>query len=240
MSNEKSMVGKIILAVCAHPDDLEFGCGGTVAKWVKEGASAYYVVITDGTKGSEDMNISSEQLKEIRRTEQQAAAEILGVKEVFFLNYIDGELVNTPEVRHWIVRIIRQLKPDVVICQDPGFLYDLDRGFINHPDHRAAGQITLDCVFPFSRNARTFPELLEEDLTSHKVATVLLTSFGKANYFVDISDSIETKLEALAQHKSQQEDPAGTKAFVKERARAMGEKNGAQYAEGFQRIDIGR
>lgn len=205
-----------------------------------EGATAYYVIITDGTKGSEDMSISNEQLKEIRYSEQQNAAKVLGVKEVFFLNFVDGELENTPEIRHWIVRIIRQLKPDVVICQDPAMLYDETRGYINHPDHRTAGQIVIESVFPFARNSRTFPELLEEGLESHKVSDVLMTTFGKANYFVDISDTIETKLNALACHKSQQDDPAITRAFAKERAQKIGESQGFKFAEGFTKISIER
>lgn len=233
-----SMKGKTVLAICAHPDDMEFGASGTIAKWIKEGATAYYVIITDGTKGSEDMSITNEQLKEIRHSEQLNAGKVLGLKDLFFLNFVDGELENTPEVRHWVVRIIRQLKPDVVICQDPSFMYDVDRGYINHPDHRTAGQIVIESVFPFARNSRTFPELLKEGLESHKVSDVLMTTFGKANYFVDISGTIETKLKALACHKSQQDNPADTRAFAKERAQKTGKLAGFKFAEGFIKISI--
>ncbi len=240
LDSKTSMKGKVVLAVCAHPDDMEFGASGTIAKWVKEGATAYYIILTDGTKGSEDMGITTEQLKEIRHSEQENAAKVLGVKRVFLLDYVDGELQNTPEVRRWVVRIIRQVKADVVICQDPSFMYDADRGYINHPDHRTAGQIAMEAVFPFARNSRTFPELLGEGLEPHKVSDVLITTFGKANFFVDISDSIEQKLDALACHKSQQEDPAATRVFVTEWAKRAGENHGFKFAEGFTKISIER
>jgi LmbE family N-acetylglucosaminyl deacetylase len=235
-----SIKGKVILAIGAHPDDLEFGCSGTMAKWIKEGAEGYYIIITDGTKGSEDISLTAEQLKETRYREQKEAGEVLGLKNIFFLDFTDGELVNTPEVRRWVVRIIRQVKPDVVICQDPAFLYDQERGYINHPDHRTAGQIALDSVFPFARNARTFPELLEEDLTSHKVSDVLLSTFGQGNFYVDITKTMEIKLKALSKHVSQQEDPEGVKKIVKHFGGVIGEKAGYKYAEAFTKISIER
>lgn len=143
-------------------------------------------------------------------------------------------------MRRDVVRIIRTLKPDIVFTQDPAFIYDADRGFVNHPDHRAAGQIVLDSVFPFARNSRTFPELLEEGLNSHIVKDVFLTNFQKSNFFVDISSVIEIKLDALAKHKSQQDDPAGTRQFIRERAKMVGKNIDAEYAEGFIRIRIER
>ncbi len=231
------MAGKIILGVAAHPDDLEFGCGGSVAKWVSEGATAYFLVLTDGSKGSEDQNITPEELKVIRRSEQEEAAKILGVKENIFLDYIDGELENSLELRKKIVRVIRQLKPDVVITMDPSFLYDAKMGFINHPDHRAAGQATLDAIFPFARNTKTFPELLEEGLPSHKVSEVLLVNFQNTNYFVDITETFETKLKAILKHKSQVENPEEIKSFMEKAGKMLGEKINVNYAEGFIKIN---
>lgn len=228
----------VILAIFAHPDDMEFGSAGTIAKLVREGASAYYLVLTDGSKGSEDIKITHEELRQIRQKEQLSAAKVVGVKDVFFLDYIDGELENNPEVRQMIVRYIRQLKPDTVITMDPTFTYDEERGFINHPDHRAAGQIALDAVFPFARNPRTFPSLIEENLPIHKVKEVLLINFQKMNYFVDISETMEIKLKALAKHKSQCDDAREIGEFLRESSRRLGEKIGAKYAEGFVRIKI--
>lgn len=228
----------VVLGVFAHPDDMEFGSAGTIAKLIDKGATAYYLVLTDGSKGSENMKISHEQLRQIRHREQQAAAKILGVSEVFFMDYTDGELENSPEVRQSIVRYIRQLKPDTVITMDPTFAYDEERGFINHPDHRVAGQATLDAVFPFARNTRTFPKLLKENLPAHKVREVLLNNFQKMNYFVDISETMEVKLKALAQHKSQHDDTQAISRFLKASGETLGEKIGAKYAEGFIRIKI--
>lgn len=239
---------KVILAVGAHPDDIDIGCSGTVAKWIKEGGEAYYLVLTDGSKGSEDLKISNKKLIKIRRSEQQKAANILGVKKVFFLNFIDGELQNTPVLKKQIVKIIRQIKPTKVICWDPALYYDESRMFVNHPDHRVAGEATMDSVYPFARNARTFPELLDEGLEPHVVEELLIMNFSKANYFVDISATIDKKLQALACHKSQF---ANLEKFfemirkMNERMFLLRNKKAGQkakpkigYAEGFVRITL--
>jgi LmbE family N-acetylglucosaminyl deacetylase len=200
------MQGKTILAVGAHPDDLEFFAGGTIAKFVSEGATAYYLILTDGSKGSEDHELISEELCQVRRDEQRQAAEILGVKNSYFFDFVDGELENTLAVRKKIVEVVRKLKPDVVITFDPSYLYDADWGMVNHPDHRAAGQATIDAVFPFSRNRRTFPELYEQGHDVHHVTELLLINLKNSNYEVEISDFIEQKLNALAKHVSQKDD----------------------------------
>lgn len=229
---------KVILAVGAHPDDLEFGCGATVAKWVSEGAIAYYLIVTDGSKGFEDHNLPNEKLTQIRYKEQKAAAKVLGVKKVFFLDFIDGELVNSLDLRKEIVRIIRKTKPDVVFSMDPTLVYDAQRGFINHPDHRAAAQATLDAVFPFARNSRTFPELLDLGYPIHHVKSILLNNNRSANFFVDVTKTIEKKLKALDCHKSQGDDSKDIDKWVMESAKRNGKKAGLKYAEGFIRIDV--
>jgi len=231
---------KIILAVGAHPDDIDIGCSGSIAKWIKEGAEVYYLVLTDGSKGSEDAKISNQELIKIRRAEQQKAADLLGVKKVFFLDFVDGELENTPALRKQIVKLIRQIKPTTVICWDPAFYYDVGRNTVNHPDHRIAGEATLDCVYPFARNARTFPELLDEGLESHVVGELLLFNFSGANYFVDITETIEKKLEALACHQSQFQDMEKFKTRIREMSKSTGEKASPKinYAEGFVRLTL--
>src|SRR3990167_3444387 len=143
----KELKPKIVLGVAAHPDDLEFGAGGTIAKWAGQGAKVYYLVLTDGSKGSSDKNISPKELAKIRRQEQHDAAKVLSVKEVFFCNYEDCKLDCSQDVKRDIARQIRIVKPDVVITMDPTMIYAPDSGFINHPDHRAAGQATLDAVY---------------------------------------------------------------------------------------------
>ncbi len=230
---------KVVLAVGAHPDDIDIGYSGSIAKWAEQGAEVYYLVLTDGSKGSEDPHISNKELTQIRQAEQQAAADILGVKKVFFLDFIDGELENTPALRKQIIKIIRQIKPNTVICSDPTFYYDTQRHFINHPDHRIAGEAIVDCVYPFARNARTFPELLAEGLQSHVVEELLLTNFTKANYFIDISKTIEKKVAAISAHKSQFNDIKKFTEMIKQMSSLMGKKakpKKLKYAEGFIRI----
>lgn len=229
---------KIILAVGAHPDDIDIGSSGSIAKWIKEGAKVYYLVLTDGSKGSEDVNIPSKTLIKIRRAEQQKAADLLGVEKVIFLDFVDGELENTPDLRKQIIKVIRQIKPTTVITFDPTLFYDEERHFVNHPDHRIAGEATVDCVYPFARNARTFPELLGEGLESHVVEELLLTNFSKANYFVDITETISKKVAAISCHQSQFQDVKKFGERMKEVAKLMGKKAKPKlkYAEGFVRI----
>lgn len=231
---------KIILAVGAHPDDIDIGCAGVVAKTISEGGEVYYLVLTDGSKGSEDAKISNKELIKLRRAEQQKSADLLGVKKVFFLDFVDGELENTHELKKQIVKIIRQIKPTTAICFDPTMIYDIERSFINHPDHRVAGQATLDAVFPFARNTRTYMELLEEGLGSHIVEEVLMTNFSKVNYFVDISKFIDLKMQAIGCHISQFNDMKKFQERIKELTALYGKKvkPKAKYAEGFVRITL--
>jgi len=229
---------QVILGVVAHPDDLEFGMAGTVAKYIAEGARGYYYILTTADKGSSDRHMQPDTLRDIRRAEQRAAGEILGLSDVFFGDYEDGGLEVTKAVKRDIVRVIRTVKPDVVFTMDPTMVYDVERGFVNHPDHRAAGQATLDAVYPLARDHLSFPELLAEGLEPHKVATLLLTHFGKENFYVDISAYLDTKLQALTAHASQLSDPAATADMVKAWATRLGAKVGAPYAEGFVRIDV--
>lgn len=229
---------KTILAVGAHPDDIDIGCSGTIGKFVEESSQVYYLVLTDGSKGSEDPQISSAELTKIRQQEQQAAADILGVKKIFFLNFVDGELENTPILRKEIIKIIRQVKPNTVICWDPTLYYDENRSMVNHPDHRKGGEAVLDCVYPFARNARTFPELLDEGLQPHVVEELLLINFSKANYFIDISSVIDKKIKALATHKSQFRNIDEFGKRIKEMNKMIGQKAEpkADFAEGFVRL----
>lgn len=231
---------RIVLAVGAHPDDIDIGCAGTVAKTIQEGGEAYYLVLTDGSKGSEDPKISNQKLIKLRQQEQLHAAKILGVKSVFFLDFVDGELENTHDLKVEIVRIIRLVKPTTVICWDPALLYDVDRKFINHPDHRVSGQATLDAVFPFARNARTFPELLEQGLEPHVVEEVLLVNFTKSNFYVDITKTIDLKMQAIGAHTSQFRDVEKFKDRIKRFNKDYGKKAKpkAKYAEAFFRIQL--
>lgn len=230
---------KIVLAVAAHPDDLEFGVAGSIAKWVSQGASAYYLILTNGNKGSDDKSLTNDELRDLRRAEQRKAGQVIGLKDVFFCDYEDGLLKVGDDVKCDIIRVIRRVKPDVVLTMDPTLTYDANRGFINHTDHRAAGQATLDAVYPLARDWRSYPELAsKEKLAPHKVKTILLNNFEKSNYHENITDFIDTKLTALAAHYSQLPDTSKTLAMIKSWASDCGKAAGCKYAENFIRIDL--
>lgn len=237
-SNNINLVPKVVLGVAAHPDDLDFGAAGTVAKWVSLGAEAYYLILTDGSKGSSNRQLSSSDLIIMRRKEQKNAANILGVKRVFFCDYEDGHLRCDMAAKRDIARVIRKVKPDVVITMDPTMVYSLKQNFINHPDHRAAGQATLDAVFPLARDHLTFPELLGEGLEPHNTPTLLLINFDKSNFFVDITDSLDRKMKALAAHPSQMDDIKKVQAYMTNAARELGKQASCDYAEGFIRLEV--
>ncbi len=231
---------KVVLGIAAHPDDLDFYAGGSMAAFAKQGAEVYYLILTDGGKGSEDRSMKPETLRDIRRDEQRQAAEILGLKDIFFLDYPDGELENTLEVKRAIVKTIRKVKPDVVVTLDPSVLYLAQDGLINHPDHRAAGQAALDAVYPLARDHLSFPELLTEGYEPHKTKSVLLIRLGlEGNSFaVDVADTLELKLQALGAHASQFNDLENMKPKLSQFAARAGEPYGYAFAEPFLRIDI--
>lgn len=189
----------------AHPDDADFICAGTVARWSDEGRHVTYVIITNGDKGSDDRDIPSAQLVALREQEQRAAAAILGVHEVVFMGEPDGMLIPDLALRRKLVRVIRTIKPDVLITQDPTSWF-IGRDYINHPDHRAAGHAVLEALFPAARNHRFFPELLEEGLEPHKVTEVYVASPREADVFIDVSSSMDRKIAALRAHASQMGD----------------------------------
>jgi LmbE family N-acetylglucosaminyl deacetylase len=223
---------KRALVVAAHPDDSEFGVAGTAALWARDGWDVYYLVCSDGSKGSEDPEMTPDRLVPIRREEQRAAAAVLGVKDVFFLDHVDGELAYTPELARDVVRAIRTIKPHSVFTSDPNQI--VRNTFINHPDHRCVGTVTLDAVYPMARNRPTFPDLLDEGLEPFSVKEVYLWSASDVNYKVDISEVIELKLEALKRHVSQFENME----MSLERIRQFWKEDDGRYMENFRRIPI--
>jgi LmbE family N-acetylglucosaminyl deacetylase len=229
---------EIVLAIGAHPDDIDFGFSGSIAAWAAAGANVYYLIITDGSKGTPDRAVATKDLVKAREAEQRAAAKLLGAQDVFFMGYADGELEVTLGLKKQVVRFIRQLKPDTVLTMDPTMVYSSARGFINHPDHRAAGQTVLDAVFPLARDHLAFPDLITEGLEPHKVRTVLMTNFDNHNFAIDITDSLDKKLAALAAHASQMPDLEITKERITEWASTAGKLYGYTYAEVFVRLDL--
>lgn len=221
-----------ILGIFAHPDDAEFTCAGSAALWASQGAQITYVVVTNGGAGSNDPNQDLAELVRIRQAEQTAACAVLGVQEVLFLDYPDGTLEPTLDLRRALTRIIRRLKPDRVICGDPSVMFYGD-GYINHPDHRAAAEAALYAVFPSAATRPIFPELLAEGLEPHQVKAVYMTSdSAHINTYVDISGTIERKIEALRCHKSQV-DP-GDGQWIRGWAAEAGKAAGMPYAEAFR------
>ncbi len=221
----------VILGVAAHPDDLDFGASGTFAKWVKMGYSCYYLICTDGSRGSDEPGMTEGRLAQIRKTEQQEAGRVLCLKDIFLLNYKDIELVANLEIKKKIVEYIRTLKPDIVVTTDPNFLYSSKTGFINHSDHRAAGLATMDAVYPLARDRLTFKDFLKKGLNPHKVGKLYFISFDDPTDVIDITETMELKLQAIGAHKSQINKD--TLAMVRDRAKKLGEKKGYKFGEGF-------
>jgi LmbE family N-acetylglucosaminyl deacetylase len=194
---------KRVMGVFAHPDDPEFFCGGTFARWAAEGAHITFVLATSGDKGSSDPEMTGERLAEIRELEERNAARILGVKDVIFLRYPDGELQPSLQLRRDIVRLIRLKQPTIVVTGDPTVYWHGDRG-LNHPDHRAIGAATLDAVYPTARDRLNFVELeRDEGLAPHKVKHVYICGTPSPTVKIDVTDYLETKILALREHKSQ-------------------------------------
>ncbi len=223
------------LAISAHPDDTEFGCAGTAALWTRQGWEFYYLILTNGAKGSNDPDMTPEKLKPIREQEQRAAAAVLGVKDVFFLGYEDGELTYSRQLLGEVVRYIRMLRPDAVFTSDPESIIVRD-SFVNHSDHRCAGLVAVDAVYPAARDRWNFHEQIDEGLEPHKVSELYIWGFDKVNFSVDISDVIELKLKALSQHHSQFGNNPGFLEYIRERWR---DEKG-RHVEPFRRIVLMR
>jgi LmbE family N-acetylglucosaminyl deacetylase len=231
------MAARRILVIVAHPDDAEFGCAGSVARWAAEGREVFYCLLTNGNRGSDDPDMTPERLAAIREREQRAAAAVLGVRDVTFLGYPDGELEDTREARRDVVRAIRRTRPDRVVTQSP---FPSLNPYAGHRDHRNAGRLALDAVYPYARDRLHFPELLAEGLLPHKVREVYLMGYADPDAVVDITDAMDRKLDALRCHASQTRDFAGVEARVRERAADLGKPHGYTYAEAFRRIELPR
>jgi LmbE family N-acetylglucosaminyl deacetylase len=224
-----------VLVITPHPDDAEGGAGGSIAKWVKEGRKVVLVVCTNGDKGTSDRTLTPKRLAEIREKEQAEAANVLGIAEVVYLRQPDQGLEDTTEFREKLVRQIRKHTPSTVVTVDP------DRPYIRHRDHYICGRVTLDAVFPYSRDHLAFPEHGEEGLEPHKVREVLLFRPEDPDMFIDITDTFDLKMEALYRHASQMGSPREVgEPRSRERAAETGKQAGFELAEGFKRIEIWR
>ncbi len=221
------------MVIMAHPDDAEFVCGGTIAKWCAEGWHVTYVLVTGGDKGTHDVEQYPEKLAAIREEEQRAACRVLGVKECVFLGYPDGFTSESAELRGQIVRLLRIHKPDVVIT------WDAFRGTFNHRDHRNVGTVVADAIYPLVRDRLIYHKDEEDGLASHQVNEVLLAGPENADYVVDISEHWSTKIDAIVCHTSQvggrtRED------FLKVRAEQVAKEGEKPIEERFRRWSIRR
>jgi len=223
------------LVVISHPDDAEFGAGPTIAALTAAGTRVDYVVTTDGSKGTEEPDVTPEQLASTRMAEQRDAADILGVTDIVHLGYPDGYLTPSLDLRRDITRQIRRFRPDLVITQNPQRRLD-HNPFIGHPDHLATGEATLASVYPAARDHLNFPELwTEEHLEPWKVRQVLLTGVEEPNLWIDVADTFETGLASILAHVSQVE-PDEVSERMRERARVVGEPQGIGLAQAFLSI----
>jgi LmbE family N-acetylglucosaminyl deacetylase len=223
------------LVVFSHPDDAEFLAAPTIAALVARGLAVDYLVTTDGAKGTDDPNVTPEELAATRIDEQRAAADVLGVQEIVHLGYPDGYLTPSLELRRDIVRQIRRMQPDLVIAQNPQRRSD-GAGYIAHPDHLATGEATLAAVYPAARDRLNFPELLDEGLSPWKVRQLLISGSERPNLWVDVSTTFEQGMEALRCHASQIDDMDGAQARMRERALEAGEESGLWLAQAFLSI----
>ena len=228
------------MVVTPHPDDAEYGIAGTVARWVKEGKDVVYVVCTNGDKGTSDINMRPEVLAKIREKEQLDAANVLGVRDVIFLRHPDQGLEDTYEFRKQLVRLIRMYRPDIVATTDPYLRY------MWHRDHRIAGQVVLDAVFPFARDFLAYPDLMLDGLQPHKVKEVLLWSMllfwdsQEINYRSDISDTLDLKIAALRCHESQvgHLPSPDLENLLRQQHEAMAQGESFKLAEAFHRVEL--
>jgi LmbE family N-acetylglucosaminyl deacetylase len=228
-----------VLVVVAHPDDADFGAAGTLARWTSAGSAAWLVCCTSGDAGADDPNTDPLELARIREAEQRTAAEVVGYEGVTFLHRPDGALENDLALREQLVRVIREFRPDAVVAMDPTVLI-LNNSHVQHVDHRQAGMAALDAVYPAARNAMAFPHLaLRDGLLPHTVRWLYLFFSDQPTAWVDISATLEVKLEALRCHSSQLRRPQELAESITAWAREDGAAIGSEAAESFRVVEIG-
>jgi LmbE family N-acetylglucosaminyl deacetylase len=227
------------LVICAHPDDVDFGAAGTVATWTEAGVDVAYCIVTDGDAGGFDPSVPRAEIPGIRRTEQTAAAKAVGVSDLAFLGYPDGRLLTSLDLRRDLAREIRRVRPQRVVCPSPE--RNWQRVFASHPDHLAAGEAALAAVYPDARNPFAHPELLVDGYEPWTVLEVWMMAAPVRNRWVDITDVLPRKLDALRNHVSQHTDADGKlEARLRSWGALVAQEAGladGRLAEGFFAID---
>jgi LmbE family N-acetylglucosaminyl deacetylase len=224
------------MAIVAHPDDIDFSCAGTLARWARAGTRISYVLCTSGDVGIDEPGMTRARATEIREAEQLEAARIVGAQDVIFLREPDGMLQATLELRKRLVREIRRFRPEVIVCGDPTIVW-AGNDYINHPDHRAAATAALDATFPAAGQPNLFEEIASEGFAAHKPRKVYVTSWTGADTFVNIDETIEVKIAALRAHKSQMKewDPEPS---LREWAAESAKGKEMSYAEGYRVVTL--
>jgi len=230
-----------ILLIAAHPDDVDFGAAGSVAAWTAAGAEVSYCIVTDGDAGGFDASVPRAHIPAIRRAEQTAAAGEVGVTDLTFLGYPDGRLEASLDLRRDLARVIRQVRPDRVVCPSPERWWE--RVFASHPDHLAAGEAALCAVYPDARNPFAFPELADAGLEAHVVREVWMMASPRSDTYVDVTATFDKKLAALRAHVSQEIDRDGRleerlRGWLSINAKRAGWNEG-RLAEAFFKLETG-
>jgi LmbE family N-acetylglucosaminyl deacetylase len=226
------------MVVFAHPDDAEFGSAGTVVGWTRQGVEVAYVCVTDGSAGSNEPGARREDIRRVREQEQRAACDVLGVKDLTNLGWEDGSVQVTLELRKGITRQVRRFRPDILVTPDPVRFWDEQRTYVNHPDHRAVGEACMNVVNPDAPTRPQFPELLDEGFEPFEIPNLWISAYGDdADTYVDITDTIDVKIEALRCHRSQIHDwPVDE--WIRARAKECGAQQGMEYAESFRTFKL--
>lgn len=228
-----------ILVVTAHPDDVDFGAAGSVAVWTEQGIEVSYCIVTDGEAGGSDASVPRSEMAAIRRAEQTAAAECVGVSDLKFLGHPDGRVQATIALRRDISRVIRRVRPQRVVGQSPQ--RNLQRIYASHPDHLAAGEATLCAVYPDARNLFAHPELFDDEgLEPWTVPEVWIMVGADVNVHVDTTEVIDRKVKALSCHTSQIADADAMDNLIRQWGASLAQNVGlpeGSYAEAFQRIE---
>ncbi len=226
-----------VLVIGAHPDDVDFGCAGTLAKWAREGAEIFYAICTSGEKGTDDPSITNLALARTREKEQRAAAAVVGAQEVIFLRKADGELQYSLEFRGELVRVIRQYRPHILFTHDPSNRA-FDNQYIFHSDHRVVGELVFDAAYPAALNRNYYPGHLAEGLSPHAVSELYFFAASQPDVWIDIEPTLELKMKALRCHGSQIKNPQRMEELVRTWFGGWGREKGLAYAERFRRLSI--
>ena len=228
-----------VLVIMAHPDDPDFSCAGTAIQMARQGIEVTYMILTNGDKGNHNPLVTHNQLILMRKEEQRAAAALSGVKHVLFMDEEDGFLRPTFELRKRVCREIRRIRPQLIICPSPE-RYLVGDGYINHPDHRNAGLVALEAIFPAADNPMFYPDMANEGYLPHKISQLYVTGDAEATVEVDVTEVVETKIKAILSHKSQFEHPEELEKWLRERWGDEQPDGSRRYYERFKSMRFDR